>query len=1248
MAIKLAKKSAKESLRLNIYNPCGYIAIYASLWILAGVSVLQQILASFQRNSAQAEMASNSLRCHICHVDLADNESAIKQHISSHYLDYRPYDCITCTKKGRTFKTTTHDDMSDHIAESHKGTNYSYHVDIDQEGEAKLKLAIDECLQFSELIFRSSVALHSNSVAGEPDGSAGNALFPSRAMTDTENGATEHGITSGSTTESKEEIGEFEVPVTENNGNVERTNEGLLYENYSFRSDELTPNLTSYGSAEEIKPSIPPVFSTGPTAIVVIDQTMIDPVLNHESSTTPSAIVSIKPEPSVSSVAVVLPLRAALSFIDPIDVDTDLTENDSFRCDVSNPNANLQDNAQDQQNSVTQKTFAKPIRSRKKRNHPDINTNQSAVKRKPTDPGDSAYNLRKRFSLTNTNDTLPGPSNQIQCRKRPAAASQQESPQQTKKLIPIKPKNLVLNFYDVLVKYPSELRDEIKKVHNYLKTAGRNIDEKETEMALKKCLNFITTLDFNAMNEHFLNNIGNHMKKLVTSDSEPLSNCTELWILCYKLAKYQEGELTKDRLVQFYESSESMVEGIYSMPTKALTVLYKAHEVLGGAHKCQKNNGSFLRFMLDEFVAVMSNPEVISAIDSNDSYSILIQNVEREIYQIIYCAFGNSKCEALQNMCKNHRSKLKWKPDWALAKKMLRVLLQRKLPDLYVQDKPSTEMVEVISRIFKFVLRLDVKMVDAFRDFCRNPPSLELKQVTDADGLTVSYLEEYSTADGRDPRSALSENIDSALQNDESSKQCLSISAKCLYLICLSHYRNDTWDDEVHRMIRSCLAISVPFLEDRIQASAWMLLANYSYLTLPDDELQEKTEEFLFPYKLAIYLKNYFNGYFSGNAHLDIAVVMYQIRTRLERLASKDSTDKTLVEACKRKTNGMLLKCRVHFEFARKYNDTTSEVPWMSPYFLAKIAAKLGDPVEKVMDLYHQSAIAMEKEGYSYPQEIDRTKQTNLEPLEIYYKVHSYALKQLTTYKAKQARTLGSLIAYVTHLTKVHAFLEQFSHYGVATGTGKSDQRFYEELQMSLSNSCSDQCDKVPENDFYLDVHNTVHQMVSVTDLHGKIAAMCSTAFETILVKFPHYKACYRLAKMFHEAGENKKCSDTLFDRLLFPTNKKTGTTSSSSFFKNITYILSNAFERSGSWPYHVYNIVHLAITVCIKTKELNRLVAIEHSLISSPKSEESEPENVCEKHCPEMEEMITKYKNRRCQLLACKNKALYRRHQVL
>lgn len=38
-----------------------------------------------------------------------------------------------------------------------------------------------------------------------------------------------------------------------------------------------------------------------------------------------------------------------------------------------------------------------------------------------------------------------------------------------------------------------------------------------------------------------------------------------------------------------------------------------------------------------------------------------------------------------------------------------------------------------------------------------------------------------------------------------------------------------------------------------------------------------------------------------------------------------------------------MLKCRVHFKLALRYNDSPTEIAWISAYYLAKISEKLGD-----------------------------------------------------------------------------------------------------------------------------------------------------------------------------------------------------------------------------------------------------------------------------------------------------------------
>ncbi|KAI1690597.1 hypothetical protein DdX_22406 [Ditylenchus destructor] len=96
-------------------------------------------------------MTSNTLHCHLCQAVLVDNESTIKQHISSFHLNYRPYYCRTCNEEGDSFKAATEERMDAHIAISHSSTNSGYLVVKDQMKETDLKAAIEECRRMSTL-----------------------------------------------------------------------------------------------------------------------------------------------------------------------------------------------------------------------------------------------------------------------------------------------------------------------------------------------------------------------------------------------------------------------------------------------------------------------------------------------------------------------------------------------------------------------------------------------------------------------------------------------------------------------------------------------------------------------------------------------------------------------------------------------------------------------------------------------------------------------------------------------------------------------------------------------------------------------------------------------------------------------------------------------------------------------------------------------------------------------------------------
>ncbi|KAI1714086.1 hypothetical protein Ddc_11650 [Ditylenchus destructor] len=127
-------------------------------------------------------MTSNTLHCHICQVVLADNESTIKQHISSIHLNYRPYECINCKEKGDIFNTATIEAMDVHISTSHSATNSEeYRVIKDKMKETELNAAIEECRRLSTLKLPAAdtaVASRLNPVPNGPADSADDARVP--------------------------------------------------------------------------------------------------------------------------------------------------------------------------------------------------------------------------------------------------------------------------------------------------------------------------------------------------------------------------------------------------------------------------------------------------------------------------------------------------------------------------------------------------------------------------------------------------------------------------------------------------------------------------------------------------------------------------------------------------------------------------------------------------------------------------------------------------------------------------------------------------------------------------------------------------------------------------------------------------------------------------------------------------------------------------------------------------------------
>lgn len=217
---------------------------------------------------------------------------------------------------------------------------------------------------------------------------------------------------------------------------------------------------------------------------------------------------------------------------------------------------------------------------------------------------------------------------------------------------------------------------------------------------------------------------------------------------------------------------------------------------------------------------------------------------------------------------------------------------------------------------------------------------------------------------------------------------------------------------------------------------------------------------------------------------------------------------------------------------------------------LQRFAKLSRDPAEsqlplQVLELYHRCALTMESECYTYPAKIHRTKQTNIEPLEIHYRVHAYAVKLVRKLRAPQLPLASANCE--RRVRVVREFLQVFAAYGVAKKTGSSGQAFYDTSKCT-SVAALDQRDDDdlvvehlvrprPTSIQTISASVQVSDVVEMVDGVEQIEKMCRTAFETVLYKFPHYKAAYRLAEMHHNEKNNRACLNVVWN--LFCGNKK-------------------------------------------------------------------------------------------------------------
>ncbi|KAL3077007.1 hypothetical protein niasHT_035841 [Heterodera trifolii] len=760
-----------------------------------------------------------------------------------------------------------------------------------------------------------------------------------------------------------------------------------------------------------------------------------------------------------------------------------------------------------------------------------------------------------------------------------------------------------------------DIGEWISKILNEL--GGTDLSSFVAKRFLRRCLHLLDELfpanqidDRNASTEHFFATVGFFLGKLLQQKAphEKLKQHTDLWRWCYKIAKFrEEGEQDVAELKKFYNccaNGNTFLDR--RLPTKTTTLLAKGHEVLGKAKKCSRNEGAFLRLLIDEFLSASRDPSIRSVIAS-DAYKDIRDNIALEIMQCLRCClsdkFGHSRFRS--NRVVDHGSKLQWPVDWAFAAKVLELILPQKLPDICSDRRVPSDLAELLTKAFDPMLTVDPAQLQALDELLHRPFRLELEEKFDSDGLCCGYEERLQISEEGQTRLdqllTMPMLVDAETGDQQRGEQCQDehseFCAKCIYLLAHYHYRTGTGTEG--EWLRKCLAIGGAHLPRHILASAWYALGRsltYEYAIKSDTELLDQVEAYVFPFKMALFLHWEF-----AESHLDVGTIIYQLRTRFARFKMQKEVSKELRCKAQTKIEGMLLKCKVHFCLALRFNDSPKDVAWLSNYFLAKIGEKLGEQPEKVLDLYYHCALALEEEGIQYLTKINRVKQTYFEPLEIHYKVHAYALRYLKALNAPSFPPRTSAQC-ATDLANIHAYLTLFRYHGVQRrcleDSHWSVSEFYDK-QSILDKSALDKDNRqIGEQPKSIggrqltaeveggEIEDVVHSLCCASELQHEIVRMCRTAFDIILLRFPHYKAYFRVARAFFDEKNFVRSTDILFDKLFLTGRKQR----CNNFLENIVEIKRTDFERNGSFPYHLCKIVNLAAKASYKCGNIGRL----------------------------------------------------------
>ncbi|CAJ0951237.1 unnamed protein product, partial [Mesorhabditis belari] len=603
-----------------------------------------------------------------------------------------------------------------------------------------------------------------------------------------------------------------------------------------------------------------------------------------------------------------------------------------------------------------------------------------------------------------------------------------------------------------------------------------------------------------------------------------------LWKLIYEVARSIEGPIT----VEIVEEMLSHGEGDDELPSSALSILIKAHELLGTALCCAQNKGEFLAFFMSQLWSALCVPGVRELLQKSRN-SWMLANVCEETVQLLACSFG--KYSKKRRNVEEHGNAPKWEPEKLkeVREAAVGLALPYPLPAHDDREKLGHDVIELIQN--------------------RLPSMLEVSE--ERNEIVKRFQKWIKSAEEEESPPSCSESF---------------LQASLYYTVALHYYRQS---NHVESSKWATLFLTSGHGNERNPVShcAWAMLAHttvYRLFNMSDGEMLENWRWLLLPFRIALRLKPD-----EGIIHFEHGHSLYQLGTRLTRFLRMLPSNTPLARQAMRDVTEIRAQATTAFEQAiEQPSEQKSDYTWVCFLFLGKLAAKesIEKNILKVLDCFYESACSLELNGSAYPAKIAVKAQKNIGPVEVHYQIYNAAYKYL---KSDHTHSREILIGCVSYLKAIQA-------HGVCRTGNTSLFKTLPETHHIVQELIDQVVSGEQSNE---DLRGPLDEMVSKVELIDELWKMCKNGFEICLDRFPHMKAHYRMTQMMLEIGKEKQAHSHLFHGIF---KKELG--EEGNFIENAIEISMTDLSRSGSFCYHVARALRLAIRLVYKKHDVNQL----------------------------------------------------------